>query len=122
MPGYRFLIFRFQQTVTCVGVKIQFVDPLEVLDASTGLIAKRMPAVKSMQHDTFQQIPERHVVILSESLEDLQQTFFETYARLNSLNQYVFILRDCFGRSFLWHTSPAPPEVNQQQHGTYVPR
>ncbi len=67
----------FHQAVAGAGIKIQFVDSFQLGDALARLGAERMPAIKRVQHDSLQQIAERHVVIFSQAFQDLEQAFLK---------------------------------------------
>ena len=79
--------------MTGFGIKIQFVDSFQVGYALPRVGAERMLAIERVQHDPFQQIAERHVVIFSQAFQDLEQAFLKANPGLNSLNQYSFTLR-----------------------------
>src|SRR5881296_1486015 len=79
--------------MTGAGIEIELVDSFQVGYALTRLGAERMPAIKRVQHDSLQQIAERHVVIFGQAFQDLEQTFLKANPGLNSLNQYLFALR-----------------------------
>src|SRR2546425_8147898 len=83
----------FHQPMTGFGIKIQFVDSFQVGYALPRVGAERMLAIERVQHDPFQQIAERHVVIFSQAFQDLEQAFLKANPGLNSLNQYSFTLR-----------------------------
>src|SRR2546422_4978085 len=88
--------------MTGAGIEIELVDSFQVGYALTRLGAERMLAIKRVQHDSLQQIAERHVVIFSQAFQDLEQTFLKANPGLNSLNQYSFARRlRCLG--FLRH-------------------
>src|SRR5438128_335004 len=57
----------FHQQVTGAGIKIQFVDSFQFGYAPPRLGAERMPAIKRVQHDSLQQIAERHVMIFGQA-------------------------------------------------------
>src|SRR5438128_11861165 len=84
--------------MTGAGIEVELVDSFQVGYALPRLGAERMPAIKRVQHDSLQQIAERHVVIFGQSFQDLEQALFKANPGLNSLNQYSFARRlRCLG-------------------------
>ena len=61
----------FHQVMARAGIEIEFVKLLQLADAPERSGAERSFAVEGMQHDAFEQIPEREVVVLRKGLEDL---------------------------------------------------
>jgi hypothetical protein len=74
--------------MTGIGVQIQFVDSLEIGNTLPRFVSERMAAIKRMQHDAFKKVAEGHVVVLSQTLENLEQPFFQTHSGLHSLDDY----------------------------------
>src|SRR5437667_11534347 len=95
------------------------VNSFEVRDPLACVRAKRMLAIKSMQHDPFQQVAERQVMIFRQAFQDFEQAFFDPHAGLDSLDQYsfsasVFLFSDCHrprpSPSFFWYDSTYVPD------------
>src|SRR6266404_5143933 len=105
--------------MTGIGVQIQFVDAFEIRDALPRFIAEGMAAVERVQDDALQQIAERHIVVFSQPLQNLQQTLFQTHARLHSLNQYLFA--GSYSLCFRHQQSLTSLLPAKQRYGTYVP-
>src|ERR1700691_3390733 len=74
------------------GIQIQAIEPLQFLDAFETVPPERGFAVESVQHDTFQQIAERQIVIVGKRLQDLQHALLHANAGLNALHD-VFLIR-----------------------------
>src|ERR1700746_548852 len=66
--------------------KGQTVDSLELFDFFQGISGKRGFTFKSVKYDSFEQISERHIFQLGNSLEDFEQPFFEANAGLNAFD------------------------------------
>jgi hypothetical protein len=78
--------------MTRAGVKLQTVKRFEFLNSVERRLIERTLAVKGMKHNSIQQISERHVVILGERFEYLQQPLLDTDAGLDSLDREDLIV------------------------------
>src|SRR5271165_4523479 len=74
------------QTVARRRVKVQPVKLLQFPNALQGRRAKGRLAVEGMQHDAFQHVAQRHIVILRERLEYLENPLLHAHSGLHSLN------------------------------------
>jgi hypothetical protein len=77
----------FFEAMAGAGVKIEGVEPFQVLNTFQGIGAEGGLAVESMEHYAFEQVAQRHVVIFRESLEHFEKTFFHAHARLHAFNE-----------------------------------
>src|SRR5215469_4749318 len=68
------------------GIEVQFVKFLQLANAFERRRAEWSFSVESMQHNAFQNVSQRHVVVLSESLKDFQDAFLDAHASLYPLN------------------------------------
>jgi hypothetical protein len=66
--------------------QIQVVDGLEFADFSPSFPAERHLAIKRVQHDSFEQVSERHVLVFRERLAHLQHAALHAHASLNASN------------------------------------
>jgi hypothetical protein len=74
------------QLVAVLGPKIQTVDPLEIGNPLERRRLEGHLVVQGMERDAFEKIAEREVEVFGQSLEHLEQPFFETDAGLNALD------------------------------------
>jgi hypothetical protein len=70
-------------------IEVQIIDAFELGNLALRLRTKRRPALKSMQYDSFEQIPERHVAVLGERLQYLKQAPFHAYPRLDTFDEQM---------------------------------
>src|SRR5579859_2104433 len=78
---------RFNQTMTGARIQIEAVKPLQFLDAFQALSPEWALPVERVQHDPFEQISERQVVVFGKGLEHFQQALFHANARLYALDR-----------------------------------
>ncbi len=66
--------------------KGQTVDSFELFDFFQGIPGKRGFTLKTMKHDSLEQISERHIFELGDGFEDFEQPFFEANAGLDAFD------------------------------------
>jgi len=82
----------FLQAVAGARIQIEIVKTLQLLNSfERSLIEWRLP-IESVQNDAFEQVAQRHVVILGEGLKNLEQALFDAHAGLYALNEKFRIL------------------------------
>src|SRR6201996_7497270 len=62
------------------------VQLLELLNCFESLWGKGSLVFKGVQHDSFEQMPERHVLQFGDRLENFQQPLFDADSRLDSFD------------------------------------
>jgi hypothetical protein len=67
-------------------VQVKPVEFLQVGNAPETFPAKRALAIKGVEHDAFEEISERHVVIFPESFKHFQDSLFHANAGLHALD------------------------------------
>ena len=75
------------------GIQIEPIEFFQVLDAFEAVRAKGAFAIEGVEHDAFEQIAERHIVILAERFKDLQDPLFHANAGLHALDDELFFFR-----------------------------
>src|SRR5437660_9325321 len=63
------------------------VNSFEIDDSTARLIGEWVLPVKRMQHDSFDQVTEGHIMILGQALQDFQQPFLEPDTGLHPFYQ-----------------------------------
>ncbi len=96
------------QVMTVLCRQIKFVCSAHCLYQAQGFFAKRVFALKGMQHYTLQQIPKAYFMVGGYSLQNLKNSLFNSDTRLNSLDGLF-----CTFHSYVY-------SVNYR--GTMVPR
>ena len=81
----------------------QAIDLLQLEDLSERCLPKWRLAFEGMQHDTFEQIPERDVLELRKGFQHLEQPFFHPNAGLYSFDFYHECLRFNHGNYVPWY-------------------
>src|SRR5438309_5286076 len=74
------------QSMTCTRVEVKLVELLQFANLFKRRWAKRCFAVEGMQHNPFEHIAQRHVVIFSKSFEHFQDALLHTHTGLYSFN------------------------------------
>jgi hypothetical protein len=73
--------------MTGSGIQFEPIELLQFLYAPETLPLKRALSVKGMEHYTFQQVAEGHVVVFRECFEDLEDPLFHADAGLDTLHE-----------------------------------
>ena len=82
--------------MTGTGIEIEIVKTLQLLNTlERGWAERRLP-VESVKNDAFQEVAQRHVVILGESLQDFEQAFLHPDAGLNALDKQFGVFRHVY--------------------------
>jgi len=83
------------ELVAIAGSQVQVINILELADSFEAFRSKRALALESVQHDAFNQIAERDVMILSHGLHDFEYPLLDANAGLHTRNRvrgFFFIL------------------------------
>ena len=76
--------------MTGFSTEVQPINPLQVgNDLQRSFIAKRSLPFESVEYDAFEEIAERHIVVLGQPLEDLQDPPLDAYARLHTIDDQL---------------------------------
>ena len=62
------------------------IKPLQLADTLERWTAERRFAVEGVEHDAFEEVAEREVMVLGEGFEHLEDALFHAHAGLNSLD------------------------------------
>lgn len=68
-----FLLVGLEQTVAVPSVELEPVDLLQPFDRLHGRIVEGRLLLEGVQHDPFQEIPEREVEVLGQALQHLEE-------------------------------------------------
>src|ERR1700682_2450187 len=98
--------------MTRTRVQVQSVNAFEFGNLSQSLRGERCLSIKSMQDDALDQVAERHVLVLGERLEHLQDAALHAHAGLDAFDF------EGFGRS---RHGSGLGEVVPMYHGTNPP-
>src|SRR5215472_11726826 len=75
------------QAMAGARVKIEAVKRLELMDTVERSLAEWRLAVKGMQHDAFEHVPQGHVVVLGKGFQDFENALFHAHAGLDAFHQ-----------------------------------
>ena len=109
------------------GLERESIDAAELFDLFQRRRRKRGLALEGVQNDSFQQIAQRHVFQLRQSLQDLEQALLQANPGLDSLNQDGFlwvsshstIVPKYLGKLMAGKASPRPKEGIQGNRGRH---
>src|ERR1700686_1614931 len=73
------------------GIKIEVVELLQLAYAFQRGSAEWGLAVEGVQHDAFQNVAQRHVVVLGKSFQNFQDSFFDPHSGLHALDEKLGI-------------------------------
>src|SRR5215468_3368227 len=68
-------------------IKVESVKPLQFLDAFERYSVERRFAVEGVQHNAFEQVAQRHIVIFGEPLQHFEDALLHPDARLDSFDE-----------------------------------
>src|SRR5438270_7956913 len=77
--------------MTCADAIIHAIDIFELRNTPQTLFTKWRRILEGMQHNSFQQVSKRHIMIFSETFEYLDHTLLHTHANLHTLNWQVAV-------------------------------
>src|SRR5579864_782029 len=75
------------------GSKIHFLELLQLPNAFERGCTERSLAVEGVQHNPFQQVAKRDVVVFGKSFQDFENSFLDAHARLHALDQQLGVVR-----------------------------
>jgi Raf kinase inhibitor-like YbhB/YbcL family protein len=76
-------------------IEIEAVKLLQFLDALARRLLERRSAVKSVQHDAFEQVAEGQIVKFGQGFEHLEEALLDAHSRLDSFNHKAFVIFLC---------------------------
>src|ERR1700683_3616559 len=82
--------------MTGAEIEVEAVKLLQFLDAPARRLLERRLAVKSVQHNAFQQIAQGQIVKFGQSLEHFEQTLFDTHSSLHALHHKLVVIMCLF--------------------------
>lgn len=87
------------------GVEIEVIELLQFPYALQRGYAKWSLAVEGVQHDAFQHVAQRHIMVLGKPLQNFQDSFFDPHPRLHALDEKLGIV------SHVYQCTKVPTEL-----------
>src|SRR6266436_4971502 len=82
---------RFPEFMACTHAIIHAIHILELRNSPQSLFTEWGNVLKRVQHQSFQQVPKSHIMILRETLEYLDHALLHTHPYLYALNRQVAV-------------------------------
>src|SRR5690242_17978687 len=82
---------RFRELMTCTHTIIHAIHILELRNSLQSLFTEWGNVLEGVQHNSFQQVPKRHIMILRETFEYLDHALLHTHTDLYALNWQVAV-------------------------------
>src|SRR5580704_1255556 len=79
--------FNLSQAVTGAADEIEGVELFQIANTRERFGAKRRLAIEGVEHDPFQQVAQRHIVIFGEGLENFEEALLHANTGLNALDE-----------------------------------